>query len=158
MEIEDVLVVDESAIVDEASRAVEHLEHYRRDGSAATHHRLEALYERVLEAIRARDVTELKAYAAAVARERRQAGYELPEVQAAFTALEDAMERHAMAQLPAYDQAWALGLACTAFAHARRALESPFGRCGTRAPITDFDLTPLFAGTGPVAGPIEVVH
>jgi hypothetical protein len=158
MEIEDVLAVDESAIVAEASRAVEHLEHYRRDGAAETHRRLEALYQRVLVAIRARDVTDLTAYAAAIARERRQAGFELPEVQAAFAALEDAIERHAMAQLPAYDQAWGLGLACTAFAHARRALELPYGRCGTRAPVADFDLTQLFAGTGPAAGPIEAVH
>jgi hypothetical protein len=146
MDIEDVLTEDEPEIVAETCDAVGRLEHYRRDGAGETHRRVEELHHRLLAAVRARNVADLRAYAARIAEERLETGFELSELRAAFSALEQAIQQHAVARLPPYDQAWGLGLAATALAHARQALE-PVAGCCALAPAACFDLTPLFGGT-----------
>jgi len=149
MNIEDLLTEDQSAIVTEACQAVGRLEHYRRDGAQATRRRLEALYHQLLDAVCTRDVRDLRRYAAQIARERLTTGFELPEVEEAFSALERAIWQRAVVRLPPYDQAWGLGLACTALAHGRCALERAFDCVAPPAPYPD--LTPLFTGTDCVA-------
>jgi hypothetical protein len=94
----------------------------------------------------ARDLKALRMYAAKIARERSDAGFEISEVEAAFSALEDAIWHDALARLPHYDQAWGLGLACTALAHGRAALGSGFEPDAARAAAPSLDLTPLFRG------------
>jgi len=145
MNIEDLLTEEESAIVAEACQAVGRLEHYHRDGAQVTRRRLEALHHQLLDAVCTRDVRDLRRYAAHIARERQTAGFELLEVEEAFSALERAIWQHAVVRLPAYDQAWGLGLACTALAHGRSALERAFDCIAPPAPYPD--LTPLFSGT-----------
>src|SRR5512139_909639 len=80
--IEDLLRDDEPAILDEAAPTIERLTHYHRDGAEATRLRVEALYRHVARAVRARDLDDLLAHAARVARERFEAGFDLAEVQA----------------------------------------------------------------------------
>jgi hypothetical protein len=158
MDIEELLNEDEPAIVSETCRVVGELEHYRRDGHEATRGRVEALYRRVLEAVSTRDLGDLRAYAAQVARERSEAGYELPEVQAAFSALEKAIWQRALVRLAPYDQSWVLGLACTALAHGRAALGRAFDSLAPRTPAPCLDLTALFTGTERVAACDEMVY
>ena len=146
MNIEDVLREDEPAIVSETCEAVGRLEHYRRDGAEATRRRVEALYRQLMTAVCARDLEGLRRYAAQVARERLDAGFEIAEVEAAFSALEDAIWHDALARLPHYDQAWGLGLACTALAHGRAALRARLESAAARAAASSLDLTPLFRG------------
>jgi hypothetical protein len=149
MNVEDLLSEDERAIVSEVCRVVAQLEHYRRDGTHATRCRIEALYKQLMTAVAARDLNGLRAYVAQIARERLEAGFELPEVEAAFSALEEAIWCHALVRLPPYDQAFALGLASTALAHGRDALERGF-HYAHQAPEPYLDLTPLFTGAGRV--------
>ncbi len=101
VKIEELLGEDEPAILEDAARTTALLSRYRRDGEEATRRRVEALYRQVARAVRARDLDELLAHAARIARERFEAGFELAEVEAAFATLEDAIERRALTRMPA---------------------------------------------------------
>jgi hypothetical protein len=146
--IEDVLHDDEVAILDEARSSVARIERYARDGEEPTRRRVEALYRQVVAAVQTRDLDALLLHTERIARERFDAGFELSALQTAFSALEDAIRRHALARLPAGEQTWGLGLVATALAHAREELWRSFASCGAGAQA---DLTPLFKWTDPAA-------
>jgi hypothetical protein len=160
MNIEDLLREHEQAILTDACQAIGRLEHYRRDGAEVTRRRVELLYRHVIAAVSARDLKDLRAYSAQIARERLAAGFDAPEVEAAFSALEEAIYHHALIRLPAYDQAWGLGLAGTAFAHGKEALVHAVDGSASCPPAFPIDLTPLFSGTGPApaCSPEKQVH
>jgi hypothetical protein len=141
--IQELLRTDRLEILAEASTAVGGLEHYRRDGAQATRRRLEALYGEVAGAVERRDLTGIVAHAAAVARERWEAGFDHVELLSAFTALEAAIHRRTAAHLPPGERPLALGLVGTAFAHGKRSLGHAFGALGASPAL---DLTPLFTG------------
>ena len=144
MEIQKQLRGEETAIVDEAWLAVAGLEHYRRDGKDPGRARLAALYRHVTRAVSALDLDALRAHAARIARHRFEAGYEQSEVMAAFTALEEAVWRHAATQLPEAERGWGLGLVGTAFANARDAVAHTFDTLAPRAHAPFLDLTAIF--------------
>lgn len=150
MEIEDLLHESEAAIVTDACRVVGQLEHYRRDGVKETLRRVEALYRHIIAAVRVRDLTDLRAHLAAIARDRLAAGYDVQELMAAFSAIEKAIWHHALIRLPAYDQAWGIGLACTVLAHGKAELGQAVRAMAPSVPLPPIDLTQLFSGTGPV--------
>jgi hypothetical protein len=142
--IEELLRDDETAILAEVAPDVARLEHYRRDGDEATRRRVEALYRHVARAGRARDLDELLAHAARIARERFQGGFELVEVQQAFSTLEDAISRRALERLPMEELAWGLGLVSTALAHARTELRRTYLGLAPAARPGTVDLTSVF--------------
>jgi hypothetical protein len=152
MNIEQLLRDDEPAILEEAWRAVAALDHYRRDGEAATRRRVEALYRQVVKAVRTRDLDGLRAHADLVARERFRGGFALGELDAAFSALEDAIGRRAIGRLPGDEAAWGLALVNTALAHAKEALVRSFAAVASPAHRSPLDLTPLFQGDEGVPG------
>ncbi len=147
MNIEDLLRDDEPAILDEAWRAIARLEHYQRDGERATRRRLEALHRLVIDAVHTCDLNELLAHAGRIAQERFEAGFALSELQTAFSMLEEAIWRHAVARLPPSELAWGLGLVGTALAHGKDALGRAFVSLAPRAHAPSIDLTALFKGT-----------
>lgn len=147
MDIEDLLSEQEAAIVEEALRATEEVAPYRRDGELTTRRRLEELHRRLTAAVSKRDVTDLLAYVRQIARERSEAGFELSDVAAAFSALEDAIWHRAVAQLPAYDVQFGHGMVATALAHGKDTLCHEFDAGAPHAPAPYPDLTPLFRGT-----------
>lgn len=146
MDIEDLLAKHERAIVDEAFQHTSEIERYRREGAPAARRRVEALFRQVSAAVYARDVTDLRAYLRQVGRERAEAGFALADVEAAISALEDAIQDGAIALLPAYDLAFGHGLVATVLAHARDALRSAFDPAAPHAPAPYPDLSPLFRG------------
>src|SRR5512133_497555 len=111
--IEDLLRDDEEAILEEAQTRVARLQHYQRDGDAATRERLEHLHRRLARAVRTRDLDELLAHAERVARERHASGFDLAEIHAAFSALEEAIWRRAAARLSIAEQASGVALVTT---------------------------------------------
>jgi hypothetical protein len=153
MNIEDLLGAEERAIVDEAFQATLEIARYRRDGTPVTRRRIEALYRQLATAVRARDVTALNAYVRQIARERSQAGFELSDVDAAFSALEDAIWHRAVSRLPAYDLPFGHGMVSTALAHGRDTLSHEFDSSAPHAPAPYPDLTPFFRGTESVLAP-----
>ena len=108
MNIEDLLNEYAEEIIGEASRAAASIERYAQDGAGPTRRRVETLYRALQEAVRRRDVTGLVIYLKAIAHERSDAGFALADVDAAITALEDAILHDALDRLPAYDLAFGL--------------------------------------------------
>jgi hypothetical protein len=153
MNIEELLSEEERAIVDEAFQATMEVARYRRDGTPVTRRRVEALYRQLAEAVRARDLTGLLAYVRQIARERSEAGFELADVQAAFSALEDAIWHRAVSRLPAYDVPFGSGIVCTALAHGRDTLSHEFDASAPHVPAPYPDLTPFFRGTESALAP-----
>jgi hypothetical protein len=147
--IEQLLRDDEPAILAEAAPTIARLEHYRRDGDESTRRRVEALYRHVARAVRARDLDDLLAHAARIARERFEGGYELAEVEAAFETLENAISRRALARLPLDELAWGLGLVSTAISHARSELGRTFVSLAPAVRPGTVDLTAVFSRSQP---------
>jgi hypothetical protein len=144
VKIEDLLREDEAAILQEAHSRVARLEHYRRDGDGPTRERLAALYRRLARAVRTRDLDELLSHAERVARERHEAEFDLAEVHAAFSALEEAIWRRAPMRLSLDEQAWGLALVTTALAHAKEALGHAYLAASPSGHAPSVDLTPVF--------------
>lgn len=136
MEVDELLQRDRAAILEDTWRAfarIAHHEedawrsvprpaHYERDGEQATRARLDALFDQIAQAIRSRDMTELREHADRIGKERFEAGFDLAEVQSAFNMIEEAIWRRALERLPASELTEALGLVATAVAHGREAL------------------------------------
>ena len=153
MNVEDLLGREERAIVDEAFQATLEIARYRRDGTPVTRRRIEALFRQLMAAVRSRDVTALNAYARQIAHERSGAGFELSDVEAAFSALEDAIWHRAVSQLPAYDLSFGHGMVSTALAHGRDTLSHEFDASAPHVPAPYPDLTPFFRGTESTLAP-----
>jgi hypothetical protein len=151
--IEDLLRDEEAAILEEARTRVARLEHYHRDGDGPTRERLAALYRRLARALRTRDLDELLAHSERVARERFAAGFDLAEVHAAFSALEEAIWRRASDRLSLDEQAWGLALVTTALAHAKEALGHAYLAAAPSGHAPSVDLTPVFRRTSRRAAP-----
>ncbi len=147
MDIHELLAEDRTPIVEDAWRSVVLLTHYERDGKEATRERLEALYDHVARAIRARDLGELLDYAERIAKRRFDASFELYEVQTAFFMLEEAIGRRALARLDPAELAEALGLVGTAIRRGKDAFARAFISLANRARAPSLDLSDLFKGT-----------
>src|SRR6266567_1003224 len=133
--IEDLLREDEAAILAEAVPTTTQLSHYRRDGEEATRRRVRALYRAVARAVSARELDGIVAHAGRIARER---------FEGAFAALEQAIERRALARMPTEELAWGLGLVATALGHARAELGRTFATLAHASRPGAVDLTSVF--------------
>ncbi len=147
MDLLGLLREDKSEILDGAWRSVAKLTHYERDGAKATRQRLEALYDQVAAAIRARDLGDLLDYAEQIARQRFDGGYDLFEVQTAFFMLEEAIWRRILQRVPPADLAEALGLVATVIGRGKDAFGRAYVSAATSARAPSFDLSRLFKGT-----------
>jgi hypothetical protein len=124
-----------------------HARHYDAAGEGEIERRLEALFDHVRQALTARDVAGLLAYAEEVAEERFNAGYDLSEVQTAFNALEEATWGQALAQLEPSELAEALGLTSTILGVGKDALARRYVSLAARTHAPSLDLRALFTGT-----------
>lgn len=160
MRIDDLLRDEKAGIIEDTWRAVERLgdtetpsgcaperlTHYERDGEHVTRSRLEALYGRLADAVRTRDLGELLSHTASIAKQRFHAGFDLAEVQTLFFMLEQAIWRRALRRLAPGELAVALGLVSTALGHARDALGREFVSLATHARTPSLDMSRLFHG------------
>jgi hypothetical protein len=105
------------------------------------------LFDQLVDAVSRRDLSPVIAYACAVARERFDAGYDLSEVQTAFSALEAATWSRIIADFEADDLAEALGLVSTVFGAAKDALGRQYVSLATRTRAPSLDMRALFEGT-----------
>lgn len=143
------LVREREAIVAEAAAALARLRerHYEAVAASELTERLDALFDKLVDAVSRRDLGGVIAYAGAVSQERYDAGYDLSEVQAAFNALEAATWARIIADLDADDYAEALGLVSTVFGAAKDALGRQYVSLSTRSHAPSLDLKALFEGT-----------
>ena len=144
------LVRERAAVVGaaEAALARTHGGHYESAGANSARERLEALYDRLIEAVDTRDLGGMVAYARRVARERYGDGYDLSEVQAAFNTLEEATWSRVLADLKPEQVAEALGLVTTILGAAKDALAREYVSLATSRHAPSLDLSRLFSGTG----------
>ena len=143
------LIRERGVIVEEAEHALArlHERHYEAAGAAEVRQRLDLLFDQLVGAVSARDLSRVVAYASAIARERFEAGYDLSEVQAAFNALEGATWSRILSDLEAGDLAEALGLISTVLGAAKDALGREYVSLATHTRAPSLDLRALFAGT-----------
>jgi hypothetical protein len=146
-DFEAMLRQDEAAILAEAVAPVAQLGHYRLEGAEEAYRRLEALFQQVVGAVGTLDLDGLIAHAERLAAERYRAGYGLPEVLAAFSALEDVMRRRLASRLPADQQTFGVGLVSTALVHGRDAVGHAFAVLD--AERRGADLSALFRRSAP---------
>lgn len=149
METTEFLTRERRAIVEAADAALArtHTRHYEAAGPDEVHRRLEALFDRLLEALGSRDLGSMLAYAQQVAQERFNAGYDLSEVQTAFNALEEATWSRVFAELEPAQFAEALGLVSTILGAAKDTLARTYVSLATNAHAPSLDLNALFTGT-----------
>lgn len=98
-------------VVDEATASVAQarLHHYGASGSDTTSQRVEALLTAVLDSLRTASPLPVVEHADTVARARYQAGFGIDEIQVAFNALEEALWRLLVREVPAADLVEDLG-------------------------------------------------
>ena len=149
METAEFLTRERQPIVDAADAALArtHTRHYETAGANEVHRRLEALFDRLLEALSTRDLGSVLAYAQRVAQERFNAGYDLSEVQTAFNALEEATWSRVFAELEPSQFAETLGLVSTILGAAKDALARKYVSLATNTHAPSLDLHALFVGT-----------
>jgi hypothetical protein len=142
------LTRERAAIVTAAETALvrAHARHYESAGETEVHRRLEALFDHLLLALRERDLGPLLAFAQAVAEERFNAGYDLSEVQTAFSALEEATWARILAELDPSQLAESLGLVSTILGSGKDALACRYVSLATNTHVPSLDLRALFAG------------
>lgn len=143
------LTRERETIVREAEDALArlHERHYEAAGPAESKQRLDLLFDELIDAVSARDVSSVVAYARTVAQERFEAGFDFSEVQAAFNTLESATWRRILADLEGDELAEALGLVSTVFGAAKDALGRQYVSLATRTHAPSLNLRALFAGT-----------
>lgn len=144
MDLDELLAEERTVIVQDAWRSVAMLKHYERDGREATRERIEALFDRVAEAIRQRDLCELLDHAERIAKERFDAKFEMYEVQTAFFMLEEAIWRRVLERMPAAELAEALGLVGTAIRRGKDAFARAYISLANRSRAPSLDLSELF--------------
>jgi hypothetical protein len=149
VETTEFLTRERQAIVDAADAALArtHTRHYETAGANEVRRRLEAQFDRLLEALGTRDLEPVLAYAQQVAQERFNAGYDLSEVQTAFNALEEATWSRVFAELEPSQFAETLGLVSTILGAAKDALGRKYVSLATDTHAPSLDLHALFAGT-----------
>lgn len=124
------------------------VQHYRTLPAPIRRGRLEALYDRLLDAAASHDLGGVLDYARHLARERFAGGYDLAEIQGAVNALEEATWKQIFAELPPDHFAVALGLVSTILGAAKDTLAREYVSLATHAHAPSLDLRSLFAGIG----------
>jgi hypothetical protein len=139
------------AIVGDAETSVRQMRsHYESAGTVEVRRRLDALFDKLLESLASQDLGPVLVLAREIADERFASGYDLTEVQSAFSTLEAAIWAHVLAELDPGRFAQTLGLVSTILGAAKDALGREYVSLATDAHAPSLDLRALFAGTAGV--------
>jgi hypothetical protein len=134
----------ESAVT---AMAKHHFSHYERLGREASSRRVRELFDRVIDAVRTRNLTDVLAYAEHIGNERYDSGFDFVEVRSAFNLLEAAIWQAILDGYPPIEQGAALGLVATIFGAAKDKLASTYLSRVTETHMPSLDLGALFRGT-----------
>ena len=149
MDTVEFLESERGAIIDAAQAGLGRMaaQHYESAGEAEVSRRLEALFDRLVDALARRDLTAMVEHAQTVAEERFAAGYDLQEVQTAFNALEEATWARALETLEPAQLAEALGSVSTVLGCGKDALARRYVSLAAKNQAPSLDLRALFTGT-----------
>ncbi|MGZ4307932.1 MAG: hypothetical protein ACXVRS_06490 [Gaiellaceae bacterium] len=148
MDTVEFLESERGAIIDAAQAGLGRMpvRHYESAGESEVSRRLEALFDRLVDALARRDLTTMLEYAQTVAVERFDAGYDLQEVQTAFNALEEATWARALDRLEPAQLAEALGSVSTVLGCGKDALARKYVSLAAQTHAPSLDLRALFTG------------
>jgi hypothetical protein len=124
-----------------------HSHHYEGDGALEVRRRLETLFDRLVESLTTQDLGPILTRAREIAAERFSSGYDLVEVQTAFSALESAIWTRVFAALEPSQFVQTLGVVSTILGAGKDALAREYVSLATNAHAPSLDLRALFAGT-----------
>ena len=149
MELIAVLAEAKIAVLEEAVGAVErsHLGHYETSGPTEIWHRLEALFDIVLDCLESRRLDRIIRYAEQIAEERFGAGFGIGEVQTAFNVLEESMWHRIVSGVPNSELAESLGLLTTVLGVGKDSLARSYVSLASHEHVSSLDLRALFQGT-----------
>lgn len=148
MDIVSLLTQDRAAVLDEAFAALQRSRpmHYEAAGERFTQDRLADLFDRVVAALRDRQLEPIGAYCEDIAARRFDAGFGISEVQTAFNTLEEAMWRRLVAEVPAEELAEAIGMLSTILGFGKDALAREYVSRASHRHVPSLDLSALFSG------------
>jgi hypothetical protein len=146
MDLVQLLDTQRDAILADAADALAaaRLTHY--DSLDANRRRLRRLYDLALRSVSDRDLVPMVDYAAALARERFEAGFDLQEVHTAFNVLEEAIWKAIAARIPPAGFPEAFGLASTVLGAGKQTLACEYVSLASRTKVRSLDLSRLFQG------------
>lgn len=149
MTIQELLETHAAAIINEAEESIRsaHAKHYEQAGHEHLHQRLKALYTLTARGVKERNLGPMIAHSETIARERFSSGFDLWEVQTAFNALEEAIWRRILTELPSGEFAQALGLVSTILGAGKDTLARRYVALATKARVPSLNLQYLFSGT-----------
>jgi hypothetical protein len=149
MELIAVLAEAKNAVLDETTGAVgrSHLGHYQASGPSEIRHRMEALFEVVLDCLKSRRLDRIISYAEQIAEKRFGAGFGIGEVQTAFNVLEESMWHRIVAGVPTSELAESLGLLTTVLGVGKDSLARSYVSLASHEHVSSLDLRALFQGT-----------
>lgn len=148
MTLKELLHTNSKQIIYQAVELLEssRLSHYTQAGHEHTQHRLMALYVLATKAVQERNIGPMIAHANTIAAERFKAGFDLSEVQTAFNVLEEVLWQHIIREIPASEQAEALGLVGTVLGAGKDALAREYVSLASKTKAPSLNLQSLFAG------------
>ncbi len=149
MTLQELLDREAMAIVQEAEESIRgaHARHYEQAGDEHVHQRLKALFTLTARGVKERNLGPMIAHAETIARQRFSSGFDLWEVQTAFNALEEAIWKRILAELPAAEFAQALGLVSTILGAGKDTLARRYVALATKSKAPSLNLASLFSGT-----------
>ncbi len=149
MTLQELLDREATAIVQEAEESIRgaRATHYEQAGTEHVHQRLKALYTLTARGVKERNLGPMIAHSETIARERFSSGFDLWEVQTAFNALEEAIWKRILAELPAAEFAQALGLVSTILGAGKDTLARRYVALATKSKVPSLNLASLFSGT-----------
>ena len=149
MELTAVLSDARTEILDEATEGIQrsHSGHYRASDPEQLRHRLEALFEIVVDCLRSRSLDQVIRYSEQIGRDRFTSGFGIVEVQTAFNVLEESMWRHVLTGVPTGELVESLGLLSTVLGVGKDVLARTYVSLASQEHVPSLDLRALFKGT-----------
>jgi len=150
MNLIEVLTEARTEVLDEATERLgrSHLGHYDASGAEEQRHRLERLFDVVIECLQHRDLAVVVAYAEKIANDRFNNGFGIDEVQTAFNVLEESMWHQVADAVAPSELVESLGSLTTVLGVGKDALARSYVSLASRERVPSLDLRAMFRGTG----------
>jgi hypothetical protein len=152
--LSDLLERKREAVIDQATLALGY-SNRARDEASEIGCRLAPLYDHVVCSAASRDLGPVVSYAHQLANEAYRAGESLAELQTAFNALEEALWKDLVEDLPPDQVTDALALVSTVFGVAKDTVACFYVAAASRTRAHSLDLESLAAGAGSASGAVE---
>lgn len=137
------------AIIDEATRILttRPLKNYKISGENINRSRLIRLFDLVTASIKSKDLIPMGEYAAEIATERYQDGFDLEEVIAAFNVMEEVMWEKITHEINPNDFPQAFGMVSTVIGYGKEQLSVTYVSLAShKKHLVSLDMTGLFQG------------